>query len=427
LFFDYGPQEYNGHLYATWGTAGDHIYVVVTITITPAMVGVPYTLTIPPQGMPSGWENPSGPFPPGLSFNTDTGVISGTPTRAGTYTFTLTEDDVNTWLVYKGTSPTGPSFWTKVADIAKGGDVFGCGIWDSANHLLWIFTTNAANTGAVLYRFDLSTDSVTGTFTCPVALASLENDLPIGCVTSDGSVVIGYRDGTGAQALRFKPGSSTWTGPTTIHAGYRCAAILANGTDVLYVAVNTFFAGPAVINTLHADDSLGTEQTVENTTNVIGGSPGGGIGPYAIVFGGEIFISFNESSSTNQGIIQARLSDLSTWTINTFPGDPWSTGPNHSIYPQIGISQTNFIVVAGNLYATWNAQTFDGGGNLLSDQMYVRKYLGGGSWDVAVADGLDFVAHPAAAPAHPPSLEHSSRGLSDNSVGALFDFNITAP
>ncbi|HEY5986248.1 MAG TPA: Ig domain-containing protein, partial [Streptosporangiaceae bacterium] len=35
----------------------------------------------------------SGSLPPGLSLNSDTGIISGTPTIAGSYQFTITATD----------------------------------------------------------------------------------------------------------------------------------------------------------------------------------------------------------------------------------------------------------------------------------------------------------------------------------------------
>lgn len=41
------------------------------------------------------WSQPSGVFPPGLTLNQSTGVISGTPTATGTYTFTIQATDTS--------------------------------------------------------------------------------------------------------------------------------------------------------------------------------------------------------------------------------------------------------------------------------------------------------------------------------------------
>jgi|GEM_PF-3412752 len=64
-----------------------------TITSSPtlpqATVGIPYNTTFTASGSPaSTWSVTLGTLPPGLTFNSTTGVLSGTPTIAGTYTFT---------------------------------------------------------------------------------------------------------------------------------------------------------------------------------------------------------------------------------------------------------------------------------------------------------------------------------------------------
>ncbi len=62
-----------------------------------AYVGTPYNATMPVTGAksPYTFSIVSGKLPAGLTLNTSTGVISGTPTTAGTYTFTAKVVDAN--------------------------------------------------------------------------------------------------------------------------------------------------------------------------------------------------------------------------------------------------------------------------------------------------------------------------------------------
>ena len=60
-----------------------------------AMVGVSYSVTLAATGgtTPYRWSLTSGSLPPGLSLASTTGVISGTPTAAGSYNFTVQVTD----------------------------------------------------------------------------------------------------------------------------------------------------------------------------------------------------------------------------------------------------------------------------------------------------------------------------------------------
>ena len=77
-----------------------------------AQPGVPYTFTFTASGDPAPTFSVSGTLPPGLSFASATGVLSGTPTAGGSYPLTVTASNgVGTDAVYEFTLVVGSNVY----------------------------------------------------------------------------------------------------------------------------------------------------------------------------------------------------------------------------------------------------------------------------------------------------------------------------
>jgi streptogramin lyase len=70
-------------------------FVVTTTSLQGGMVGNPYSAPLAASNgtAPYAWSITSGSLPAGLSLNTSTGAVSGTPTTSGSTTFTVTATD----------------------------------------------------------------------------------------------------------------------------------------------------------------------------------------------------------------------------------------------------------------------------------------------------------------------------------------------
>ncbi|MCJ7664202.1 MAG: Ig domain-containing protein, partial [Desulfobacterales bacterium] len=80
---------------AGWSTTGPAPLSITTNTLPDGTVDVPYSQTLQATGGTGSytWSTTSGSLPAGLSLNTSTGLISGTPTAAGTANFTAQVTD----------------------------------------------------------------------------------------------------------------------------------------------------------------------------------------------------------------------------------------------------------------------------------------------------------------------------------------------
>jgi hypothetical protein len=141
-------------------------------------VGVVYTTTFTVTGgtSPFTWSVSSGTVPPGLTLNASTGVLSGTPTSAGTFTFTVKVTDKSGLSDSKSVSITiiaGPSM---TFAAPPGG-------W---THTVYLFTLTASGG------------------TAPLAWTVISGSLPAGVILSSDGNLTGTPTATGTFSFTAK-------------------------------------------------------------------------------------------------------------------------------------------------------------------------------------------------------------------------------
>ncbi len=195
----------------------------VTITtlspLPPATVGTPYTTIVSGQWAlaPVHWSVSRGALPAGLALNPATGAISGTPTTAGTSTFTLTLTDA--------TKPTALSA-TKTLSITVSpklsASVF---VGNSGNNSLTSYTVGASGDAHPLTTLAGSSTTLSGT----EGLA----------IDRNGTVYVVSADN--AEIAEFTVASTGNTAPSAVIQGLDTGltspiAAAVDGSGRLYVA-----------------------------------------------------------------------------------------------------------------------------------------------------------------------------------------------
>ncbi|HEX6085902.1 MAG TPA: Ig domain-containing protein, partial [Thermoanaerobaculia bacterium] len=256
------------------GTSATYTLVIAcqTITVTnpatsAAVYNAPFSQTFTQSGVgthtPAVWSV-TGTLPAGITLNTSTGVLSGTPTQTGTFPITVTVTDVN------GCAGTGPTYNLAVAPVA---------VADS-------FSNAVGNTQYVLTGGTTATPS---TPTIQIAGTIEVNDLPSAATvtvvagtfstTNGGSVTIAS-DGTFLYTPPAQPGvapspTDTFTYNVTSDTGSTGTPVTsAPGTVTINLANRVWYVkndAPAGGNGRSTEpfDTLAEAQTASTANDII--------------------------------------------------------------------------------------------------------------------------------------------------------------
>jgi hypothetical protein len=234
-------------------------------SMTAGTVGVPYSSAITVTGgtAPYTFAIASGSLPGGLTLNTTTGAITGTPTTAGPFSFTVSVTD----------STPGVHATTTTSN---------CGITIAPPTISALCASMTAGTVGVPYSSAITVTGGTAPYTFAIASGSLPGGLTLntttgaitGTPTSAGpfSFTVSVTDSTpGVHATTTTSNCGITVAPPTITA--QCASMMAGTVGVPYSSAITVTGGTAPYTFAIASGSLPGGLTLNTTTGAITGTP----------------------------------------------------------------------------------------------------------------------------------------------------------
>jgi lysophospholipase L1-like esterase len=250
---------------------------IATTTLPAAEQGIAYSKVLSATGgaPPYTWSVSSGTLPDGLSLNSSTGVISGTPTSSGPYTFTVQVTD--------SLAPT-PQTATQSYTLTV----------NASSHLA--ITTTALNPptatqGTSYSGTALDASGGTGPYTWSVSSGALPNGLTLDPVKG---IITGTPTGSGAYSFTVQvTDSSTPTAQTatesftmTVAAGPPLAitttTLPAATQGVYYVSTVATSGGVAPLTWSVSSGSLPAGLSLDNSGDISGTPTGSGTSTFTI-------------------------------------------------------------------------------------------------------------------------------------------------
>ncbi len=264
---------------------------ISTVSLLTGTTGIAYSQTFAATGglQPYVWSTTTGTLPAGLSLNSSTGVLSGTPSSAGTSTFTTQVKDANNLTSSKLLAITINS----ALSIPQNLGVFSAtGITMSGGYIDSYDSTQGAYNGVHGSNVSVGTNSTTnGAITLSGGVVDYGNAYvgpggnPAKVITTSGGAVINGTKGALSKLKNMTPMSdpgggtqTTFTNGTTLTSGtYRVSSInlsgsgkgTINGNVTLYVTGSVNLSGSSQIAILP-----GSSLTIyiNGSLNVSGGS-----------------------------------------------------------------------------------------------------------------------------------------------------------
>ena len=354
---------------------------ISTAALPDARTGTAYSATLNVTGgvAPFTWTSASGTLPPGLTLNS-AGLISGTATGIGSFTFLARVIDANSAVAERAYTINAVNTLTWDAQPATAGIQTGNGTWTTAtNTTNWsISSSNAAWVNG--------SDAIIGGGTLTVAAP-----LAVGSITFNTNVVV-----NGSGLLTLKEGSIITANGTdsTIAAPLSGTSFTKEGASRLILS-NSAYAGDVHIA---AGELRLNEPAGERTWN--GTVSGSGtlltLGPGRVILGGANTFT-GQATLTGQSVLRlTHASALGAANGNTRLNGDSNNAPSIELSGGITVAEPFQLIMWSPSSINTNANHAQirniTGTNELTGQIGLDA--GGGRWDIASDAGYLKVSGP---------------------------------